>query len=157
MILDHPERWPIRTHDNIWVWVVCKGFVSPDVWNGVRAGAPTAPCEGGRRVPLNAAGPRAPLARRPIRARSSAGRATSRRRGPIDGPSAPTPQLGAGDRELSPSDSRTPETGRDDLPPTVAAGRSAPFRQHPLTHRRWPPAPRTTDHAARASVPDPRT
>jgi hypothetical protein len=45
---------------------------------------------------------------------------TRRRRGPIDGPSAPTPQLGAGDRELSPSDSRTPETGRDDLPPTVA-------------------------------------
>ena len=49
------------------------------------------------------------------------------RRGPIDGPSAPTPQLGAGDRELSPSDSRTPETRRDDLPPTVADPVRFPF------------------------------
>ena len=49
------------------------------------------------------------------------------RRGPIDGPSAPTSQLGAGDQELSPSGSRTPETRRDDLPPTVADPVRFPF------------------------------
>jgi len=59
------------------------------------------------------------------------------RRGPIDGPSAPTQQLGAGDYELSPSSSRTPETGRDapTRRPEVARGRTlvprpgAPFRK----------------------------
>jgi hypothetical protein len=51
----------------------------------------------------------------------------SSRLGPIDGPSAPRGELGTGDRGLSPSDSRTPELSRDDLPPTVADPVRFPF------------------------------
>ena len=73
----------------------------------------------------------------PFRRSASAGRilpalappphGESSRLGPIDGPSAPRGELGAGDRELSPSDSRTPELAGDDLPPTVADPVRFPF------------------------------